>query len=82
MIYSAEFYRIYIKALTEVGDESSETCREFEYLGLIALLSVGRDFRILVNIWLLYTLWGLDINKAASKTADKTVEPGVRSACF
>ena len=80
MIHSAEFYRTYVKALTEVGDESSETRREFEHLGLMALLSVGRDFRTLVNIWLLHTLWGLDINKAASKTADKTVEPVVHSA--
>ncbi|KAK3167509.1 hypothetical protein OEA41_010636 [Lepraria neglecta] len=53
MIHSAEFYRTYAKALTEVGDKSSETRQEFENLGLMALLSVGRDFRTLVNIWLL-----------------------------
>ena len=82
MIHSAEFYRTYAKALTEVGDESSETRREFENLGLMALLGVGRDFRTLVNIWLLYTSWGLDINKAALKTTDKNTEPAVRSARF
>jgi hypothetical protein len=82
MIHSAEFYRTYAIALTEVGDGSSETRREFENLGLMALLSVGCDCRTLVNIWLLYTMWGLDINKAALKMADKNVEPAVRSARF